>query len=82
MCSNLIITMCLSSAVTDCYLLFCGELNLINQKTNYTTVNLEIFARNLFLRITLKDKFINNSRLDHDLPSSVNGKMILPFLGK
>ena len=40
------------------------------------TVNPEILARILFSRMGLKD----NSRLWHDLPISVNDRIISPFL--
>ena len=47
-----------------------------------TTVNPEIFARILFLRIGLKDIFatLKNSRLWHDLPISVNDSVFSAFL--
>ena len=44
------------------------------------TVNPEIFARILFSRIASKDIFATlKSRLGHDLPRSVNDKVISPF---
>ena len=44
------------------------------------TINPENIARILFLQKELKDIFaINNSRLGHDLPRSVNSRAILPF---
>ena len=45
------------------------------------TVNSEIFERILFSQIALKDIFVTlkNSRLRHDLPISVNDRVILPF---
>ena len=45
------------------------------------TVNSEIFARILFSRIALKGHIwdIRNSRLGHDIPISVNDRVILPF---
>ena len=39
------------------------------------SVNSEIFARILFSRIALKH--IKKSQLEHDLPTSVNGRVIL-----
>ena len=47
----------------------------------HCTVNPEIFARILFSRIELKDIFdAKYSRLGHDLPLSVNDRVISPFL--
>ena len=45
------------------------------------TVNSEILARILFLRIALKDIFatLKNLQLGHDLPASVNDSVILPL---
>ena len=45
------------------------------------TVNSEIFARILFSRISVKDIFatLKISRLRHDLPISVNDRVVLPF---
>ena len=43
-----------------------------------STVNLEIFARILYSRIVFKDIAIK-SHLRHDLPTSVNNRVILPF---
>ena len=44
------------------------------------TVNSEIFARILFSRIVLKHiGDVLNSRPRHDLPNSVNDRVIMPF---
>ena len=44
-------------------------------------VNSEIFARILLSQIAFKDIFatLKNSRLEHDLPVSVNDRVIWPF---
>ena len=45
------------------------------------TVNSEIFVRILYLGIASKDIcHVKNSRLGHDLPASVNERVISPFL--
>ena len=46
------------------------------------TVNSEIFARTLFSPIALNDIFAtlkNRDYLEHDLPVSVNGRVIMSF---
>ena len=56
-------------------------IQYVDNEIIYTTVYSEIFARFLFLRIALKDIFatLQNSRLSHDLRSSVNDRMISLF---
>ena len=56
-------------------------IQYVDNEIIYTTVYSEIFARILFSRIALKDIFatLKNSRLSHDLPSSVNDRMISLF---
>ena len=57
------------------------EASILNYN-NFNTVNLEIFARILFSRIELKDKFSMpiNSSLWYVLPLSVDDRVISLFL--